>query len=82
MYVVGTASATRLPPIVAVVTRAGTPFSARSAAPCRCANSSTVSEPALCRLPAYSSPGLPNPTTSRSAGVPRCSDRAKGRRRA
>ena len=46
------------------------------------ARSSTASDPALCRLPAYSVPGLPSPTTSRSAGVPRRSDRAKGRRRA
>ena len=82
MYVVGTARATRRPASVTTAARAPTPFSARSDAPWRSANSSTVSDPALCRLPANSDPGLPSPTTSRSAGVPRCSDRAKGRRRA
>ena len=82
MYVVGTASATRRPARVTTAARACTPFSARRDAPWRSASSSTVSDPALCRLPANSDPGLPSPTTSRSAGVPRCSDRAKGRRRA
>ena len=82
MYVVGTARATRRPASVTTAARAWTPFSARSDAPWRWASSSTVSDPALCRLPANSDPGLPSPTTSRSAGVPRRSDRAKGRRRA
>ena len=50
------------------------------------ASSSTTSAPTLWRVPAYSAPGLPRPTTSRSAGVPRraapwrASERHSGRR--
>ena len=64
--------------------RTGPPRPSPPATPRRAAraSSSTVSDPALCRLPANSAPGLPSPTTSRSAGVPRRSVRAKGRRRA
>ena len=42
-----------------------------SVAPWRFARISTISAPTLCRVRAYSSPGLPSPTTSRSAAVPR-----------
>ena len=37
---------------------------------CRRASSSTTSQPTLCRLRAYSAPGLPRPATSRSSEVP------------
>ena len=47
-----------------------------SVAPWRVASSSTTSAPTLWRVRAYSSPGLPSPTTSRSAGVPRAPDAA------
>ena len=40
-------------------------------APWRFASSSTISAPTLWRVRAYSSPGFPSPTTSRSAAVPR-----------
>ena len=52
----------------------GRPGAAR---PWRAASSATTSAPTLWRVPANSSPGLPSPTTSRSAGVPR---RSGGRR--
>src|SRR6476469_4228513 len=45
-------------------------FPLRSRAPCRCASSCTTSAPTLWRVPSYSDPGVPSPTTSRSAGVP------------
>ena len=57
------------------------PFSALSDAPARVASRSTVSAPTLCSVPANSLPGLPNPTTSRSAEAPRRSERGKMRRR-
>ena len=46
---------------VATPTRAGTPFSARRLAPWRSASSVTASDPALCRLPANSVAGVPEP---------------------
>src|SRR5688572_23855202 len=48
-------------------TRAASALSVRSlrrAPPWRAARRSTTSKPALCRVPRYSSPGLPSPTTT------------------
>ena len=46
------------------------PHSMALAPSCRRASSSTTSQPTLCRLPAYSRPGLPRPATRRSYEVP------------
>ena len=48
--------------------RAPAPCPSSACAPWRSASSSTTSAPTLWRVRAYSSPGLPRPTTSRSAG--------------
>ena len=70
MYVSGIASATSDGPMRTWSTRARSlPFF--SVAPWRFARISTTSAPTLWRVRAYSSPGLPRPTTSRSAAVPR-----------
>ena len=60
-------------------TRAGTPFSARRVAPWRSASSVDGIGPGVVQAPGEFAPlDSPSPTTSRSAGVPRRSDRAKG----
>src|SRR5579872_5720269 len=46
-------------------------FPERRRSPWRAASRATTSAPALWRVPSYSAPGFPRPTTSRSAGVPR-----------
>ena len=80
MYVSGIASATRLPSMCTSSTSARS-LPLRSRPPCRVASSSTTSAPTLCFVRVYSSPGLPRPTTSRSAGVPVRGGAAAPRRR-
>ena len=73
MYVSGFSSATRWP---SSRSSASLPLNfARHDAPCRRASSSTTIQPTLCLVRAYSRPGLPSPTTSRS------SDEARSPRR-
>ena len=79
MYVSGSSSATRWP---SIRTSAIRPLNLPRHEPsCRRASSSTTMKPTLCRFPAYSRPGLPRPTTSRSSDEAR-SPRLQGRRTA
>jgi hypothetical protein len=57
--------------------RACTPFSARSEAPCLWPQKLDGIGAHVVQRPANSAPGFPSPTTSRSAAVPRRSDRGK-----
>ena len=70
MYVVGIASARRLPADVHLVDLGPLLALAQAGAVARRARISTTSAPTLWRVRAYSAPGFPRPTTSRSAGVP------------
>src|SRR5918912_2805643 len=77
MYVSGFSSATRWPSTRTSATwPLNFPF---HEPPCRRASSSTTIQPTLCRVRAYSRPGLPRPTTSRSSDEAR-SPRRQGRR--
>ena len=70
MYVSGTASVTRRPADAHLVDAAPRSLPFFSVVAVTRARISTISAPTLWRVCAYSSPGLPSPTTRRSAGVP------------
>src|SRR5436305_1468755 len=77
MYVSGFSNATRCP---SIRTSAIRPLNLRfHEPPCRRASSSTTIQPTLWRVCAYSRPGLPSPTTSRSSDESR-SPRRHGNR--
>src|SRR5204863_2842040 len=84
MYVVGLTSRTRStgrPAGLAVATRPVTSLLRSKVTPHFDAKRSTTSKPTLCRVLAYSSPGLPRPTTTQRRGpgmASSCPDGARG----
>ena len=73
----GTRARSRLSPQSTSATSAFS-FDRFSEEPARSARSATTSAPRLCRLRLYSSPGLPNPTTSKSAAIGRAAQNRRG----
>ncbi len=78
MYVSGLSSATLWPSIRISASRPeNLPF---HEPPCLRASSSRIIQPTLCRFFAYSRPGLPSPTTSKSSDDPESALRRKRRK--